>query len=196
MPAAAPAVPVSAPSTPSVARTFGPWTIRRATADDAPGVAAVNSDPAVVSGTLQLPYPDVERLRKRFAEGSADDLHLVALRDGVIVGAAGLFSVSAAQRRRHARGLGIGLAPSAQGQGLGRLLMSELVHYADRWGPVLRIELTVFTDNARAIALYQRFGFRVEGTHVAYALRDGVYADVYAMARLHPNPPGIAWPQP
>jgi putative acetyltransferase len=52
----------------------------------------------------------------------------------------------------------------------------------------------VFTDNARAIALYQRFGFRVEGTYRAYALRDGVYADALAMARLHPNPPVAAWP--
>ena len=40
-------------------------------------------------------------------------------------------------------------------------------------GPVLRIELTVYTDNAAAIALYRKFGFEIEGTHRAYALRDG-----------------------
>jgi len=59
---------------------------------------------------------------------------------------------------------------------------------------VLRIELTVYTDNAGAIALYEAFGFRIEGTHRAYALRRGVYEDVYAMARLHPKPPGVVWP--
>lgn len=61
---------------------------------------------------------------------------------------------------------------------------------------LLRIELGVFTDNAPAIALYQRFGFRHEGAHRGYALRHGLYADVHSMARLHPNPPTIAWPAP
>ena len=55
----------------------------------------------------------------------------------------------------------------------------------------LRIELIVFTDNAAAIALYRKFGFELEGTHRAYALRDGRYVDALAMARLHPNPPRI-----
>jgi L-phenylalanine/L-methionine N-acetyltransferase len=66
-----------------------------------------------------------------------------------------------------------------------------LTDAADRWLGILRIELTVFTDNARAIALYRRYGFVLEGTHRAYALRDGAYADVHAMARLHPNPPRL-----
>jgi len=51
--------------------------------------------------------------------------------------------------------------------------------------------LTVYTDNAAAIALYRKFGFELEGTHRAYGLRDGRYADVHAMARLHPNPPQL-----
>jgi putative acetyltransferase len=57
---------------------------------------------------------------------------------------------------------------------------------------VLRIELTVYTDNAPAIALYRKFGFVVEGCHRGYALRDGRYVDAFAMARLHPDPPTIA----
>ena len=72
--------------------------------------------------------------------------------------------------------------------------MQALCDYADGWAQLLRLELTVFTDNARAIALYECFGFRVEGTHRAYAMRRGVYADVHAMARLHPQPPVVAWP--
>jgi putative acetyltransferase len=97
-------------------------------------------------------------------------------------------------RRRHVAMLGISVAADAQGQGVGRALMQALCDYADGWAHILRIELTVFTDNARAIALYQGFGFRHEGTHRAYALRQGAYADVHAMARLHPQPPVAAWP--
>jgi putative acetyltransferase len=51
-----------------------------------------------------------------------------------------------------------------------------------------RLELTVQTDNARAIALYQRHGFVIEGTHLADSLRDGILIDVYSMARLVPAP--------
>ena len=73
----------------------------------------------------------------------------------------------------------------------GSALMAAMCDYADRWAGVLRLELTVFVDNAPAIALYRKFGFEIEGTHRAYALRDGRYADVHAMARLHPDPPAL-----
>jgi putative acetyltransferase len=98
-------------------------------------------------------------------------------------------------RRRHAAVLGISVLPEAQGRGVGAALMQALCDYADGWAQILRIELTVFTDNERAVRLYERFGFRVEGTHRGYALRQGRYEDVYAMARLHPQPPGMAWPE-
>ena len=67
--------------------------------------------------------------------------------------------------------------------------MAALIDYADRWVAVMRIELTVVTDNERAIALYRKFGFVQEGIFRAYGLRDGRYQDVLAMARLHPSPP-------
>jgi putative acetyltransferase len=119
------------------------------------------------------------------------DLGVVAERGGVVVGSAGVHPAGPALRRRHAMHLGISVAPAMQGQGVGSALMAALVDYADRWAQVLRLELTVFTDNLPAIALYRRFGFQIEGTHRAYALRDGVYVDAHAMARLHPNPPRI-----
>ena len=46
------------------------------------------------------------------------------------------------------------------------------------------MELTVFVDNARAIALYERFGFEREGLMRDYAFRDGAFVDALAMARL------------
>jgi putative acetyltransferase len=55
---------------------------------------------------------------------------------------------------------------------------------AKGWLQVTRIELTVFTDNAPAIHLYQRFAFRKEGTMRNYAWRNGEFADVEAMAWL------------
>jgi putative acetyltransferase len=151
-------------------------------------------DPAVFPGTLQAPYADEELWRARLAEQSQpgkSDLLLVAERDGGIVATAGLHPAGTAPRRRHAMLLGISVAAEVQGQGVGTLLMQALCDYADRWAQVLRIELTVFVDNAVAIALYRKFGFEVEGTLRAYALRDGLYVDALAMARLHPAPPTL-----
>ena len=56
----------------------------------------------------------------------------------------------------------------------------------DNWLNLTRIELHVYVDNATAIALYEKFGFKVEGTHRRLAFRDGEYVDAYSMARLKP----------
>lgn len=169
--------------------------IRRATARDAAAFARTMGDAAVFPGTLQAPYTDetlwAARLAESLAPGKAD-LLLVAERDGQVVGSAGLHPVGASLRRRHAMMLGITVVGEAQGQGVGTALMQAMCDYADRWAQVLRIELDVFADNQRAIALYRKFGFEVEGTHRAYALRDGAYVDSLSMARLHPHPPALA----
>jgi len=168
--------------------------VRRVCRDDAAVLAATMSDPQIARGLLQMPHGSEDFWRKRIDDmpggNAALDIMLVAERGGIVIGNAGLHGV-AALRRRHAAGLGISVARSAQGQGVGTALMAALIDWADNWAQLLRLELTVFTDNAAAIALYRKFGFEDEGVHRAYALRDGSYADVLAMARLHPNPPSL-----
>ena len=183
-------------SSPTPPAPAGPITLRRATVADAADHARIMSDPAVLPGLNQVPYGDaalwVQRLTEMLQPGKTD-LPLVALRDGVIVGTAALHP-AVPLRRRHVALLGISVAPHAQGQGVGRALMQGLCDYADGWAQIQRVELTVFVDNQRAIRLYESMGFRIEGTHRAYALRDGVYEDVHSMARLHPQPPMARWP--
>ena len=169
-------------------------TIRRAAVKDAVAYARIMGDPSVYPQLMQLPFSDEEAWRARLAESmqpGKTDLLLVAERDGEVLGSAGLHPVGPALRRRHVMMLGISVARHAQGQGIGTALMQAMCDYADGWAQVLRLELTVFTDNAAAIALYRKFGFQLEGTHRAYAMRDGAYADAHAMARLHPRPPHL-----
>lgn len=167
-------------------------TIRRVAVSDAAAVAAAFADPEVYSGTLQLPYPGEAGWRARIegmlAPGGNDHV-LVAERGGQFIGMAGLHAAGASARRRHAMHLGITIAASAQGQGVGKRLMAALVDLADNWLGVLRLELTVYSDNSRAIALYERFGFEREGLLRGYALRNGQYVDTLTMARWHPHPP-------
>ena len=56
-------------------------------------------------------------------------------------------------------GLGISVAPAAQGKGVGTALMAALCDYADKWIGAMRIELTVYADNDVALRLYEKFGF-------------------------------------
>ncbi len=172
-------------------------TIRRAVPADAAGYARVMSDPAVYPGLMQLPYNNEQQWRERLTEITAPgkvDLVLVAERDGTIVGNCGLHPLTLAPqvRRRHVASIGIAVAAEAQGQGIGSALMQAMCDYADRWLGLLRLELTVYVDNARAIALYRRFGFETEGRMRGYAMRDGELVDAFAMARIHPKPPTIA----
>jgi L-phenylalanine/L-methionine N-acetyltransferase len=173
--------------------------VRRAEPGDYAAVAATMATPKAYAGTLQLPLPSLEQWRERLAKSDPDQFAILAeVRSTVsggetweVVGNLGLHptSSSGSPRRRHAAEIGMSVRDDWQGRGIGDALMRTALDRADNWMPVLRIELTVYTDNAAAVALYRRHGFVVEGTHRAFALRNGVFVDAYAMARLHPRQP-------
>jgi len=169
-------------------------TIRAARPSDASAMADLANDPRVFPGLMMTPYGTDAAWRPRLEPAQEGALHLVACRGDALVGAGGLLPASVRPRRRHAAGLYLMVAGDAQRQGVGRALMQALCDYADDWGHWLRVELTVFADNAGAIALYGQFGFETEGRHRAYALRGGRYEDVLAMARLHPRAPSLERP--
>ena len=169
-------------------------TVRRATPRDAAAYARLMSHPSVFGNLMQLPMPNEELWQARLAESTAPgkpDLLLSAELDGEVVGSSGLHPAGPQLRRRHVMYLGISVAPSAQRRGVGSALMAAMCDYADNWAGVLRLELNVYVDNEPAIALYRKFGFEIEGTNRAFAMRDGAYVDSHAMARLHPNPPTL-----
>lgn len=174
-----------------------PFSIRRALASDAAAFARTMGHPEVLPNLMQVPYTSEALWQAHLAESLAPGKgHLILVAERLdahgepqVVANAGLHPAGALLRRRHVMSLGIAVQPEAQGQGVGRALMQALCDWADHWGQVLRIELTVFVDNERAVALYERLGFVKEGQHRGFALREGRYADAYSMARLHPDPP-------
>lgn len=62
--------------------------------------------------------------------------------------------------------------------------LQSVIDLADRWLNLSRLELSVYVDNAPAIALYEKCGFKREGRFERYAFREGSYADAIAMARV------------
>ena len=158
--------------------------VRRAEPGDFEGLWRTFLDEPAYAGTLQLPHPSREVWRKRLAEATEGHYILVACAGDEIVGHAGLHPAAQSPRRSHAMHLGMTVRTDWHGKGVGSALMEALLALADGWLNVTRLELTVFVDNERAIALYRKFGFEIEGTHKAYALRAGRYVDTHAMARL------------
>jgi putative acetyltransferase len=168
--------------------------VRRPRPQDAAAILATMNDPAVLPGLLQLPHATEAMWAKRIEEmpvgPTTAELFIMAERGGEVVGNAGVHPLQNV-RRRHAAGIGMTVSRHAQRQGVGTALMAAIVDWADHLAQLWRLELTVYTDNEAAMALYRKFGFVLDGTHRAYALRDGIYIDAHCMARLHPNPPQL-----
>lgn len=158
--------------------------IRAARPSDYEGIAALGSLPRLRWGTLRLPYQSPEATKKWLESQTPNNLSLVVEKDGVIIGSGGFERYQG--RRNHVGSLGMGLHDDYHGRGIGTRLLREILDTADNWFNLRRIELTVYVDNAPAIALYKRHGFAIEGTHRDFAFRDGSFVDAHAMARLKP----------
>ncbi|EGP43013.1 GNAT family N-acetyltransferase [Achromobacter insuavis] len=152
-----------------------------------PGMAALYNDPAVARQVLQMPYQLPERWRKLVDPDNERLLALVATHQGEVIGSATLEQF-ARVRRSHCGAIGMGVARAWQRQGVGSRLLAELLSVADGWMNLRRVELTVYSDNEAAVALYRKHGFEVEGHLRDYAIRDGRYVDVTSMARLRAGP--------
>lgn len=156
--------------------------IRAAEAADYEEVHEVYACPGVVRGTLQLPYVSMDVIRKRLEEPSPDTYTLVADVYGRVVGDLKLLRRKG--RLAHVADLGMAVHDDYQGQSIGTALMEAAIDMADNWLNLKRVELDVYTDNARAINLYKNFGFEIEGTRRALSFREGEYVGAYAMSRM------------
>lgn len=84
------------------------------------------------------------------------------------------------RRMSHRAELGLTVIKSAWNQGIGSMLLDKLIAYARQNGIEI-IDLKVRSDNAAAIHLYEKFGFKRIGTVPAYFKIGKRYFDVEAM---------------
>lgn len=87
------------------------------------------------------------------------------------------------RRNQHKASIVTGILQSHVGKGYGTLLFTALMEWAKN-SPLHRIELSVMTHNKRAIALYKKFGFEIEGTQKDSLFVDHSYVDEFMMALI------------
>ena len=140
-------------------------------------------------GFIRLPHEVVETIDDEEARITshvgARGLYVVARLPGVR--AAGLLTahVGAFERMRHAAKLEVMVDPAHRGQGVGRALLEACCAWADAEPSVEKLSLSVFADNAPALALYRSLGFLEEGRRPReYRLADGSYRDDVLMYRF------------
>ncbi len=86
-------------------------------------------------------------------------------------------------RTKHVAGLVIGILEEYCGNGIGYEMFNHLFKWAGTNG-VRRLELLVIAENIRAINLYKKLGFRIEGVRENATYKDGKYYDEYYMAKM------------
>jgi ribosomal protein S18 acetylase RimI-like enzyme len=128
-----------------------------------------------------LEAPPLPRIRSFVLNGLRNGMaQFVAVDDGRVLGWCDV-NPKTHESLRHSGVLGMGVAASHRGQGLGSALLRATLEAASARG-ITRIELVVRADNAAAIALYERHGFELEGRLRDYMIVDGVAHDALAMA--------------
>jgi RimJ/RimL family protein N-acetyltransferase len=163
--------------------------IRPATADDAEQLRALQQALDTESRFMLLEPaerdPDPAPLRRRLGEqaaGRSPSFTHVAAGDAEL---AGYVDVDVLPFAR-ARGTGyvvMGVRAAYAGHGLGGGLLAAAVETARERG-MRRLELTVMTHNQRALGLYLRTGFVVEGLRRSALSVDGAAVDEYYMGLL------------
>ena len=136
------------------------------------------------TGTFELDEPDDAEMGKRRDAILAQGLPwLVAERDGQVLGYAYANQFRPRRAYRFCVEDSIYLAPAARGQGVGKLLLVELIGRCERLG--IRQMLAVIGDSANtgSISVHRACGFQPTGTFEAAGWKFDRWLDVVTMQR-------------
>ena len=85
---------------------------------------------------------------------------------------------------KHRASVGIALVKDYWNQGIGTVMMQEMIRIAEANPDILQVELDFIEGNTRARALYEKMSFRITGVRPnAIRLKDGTLLNEYSMIR-------------
>lgn len=162
--------------------------IRPICVGDGKGVNELRRMPGVFENILGIPSERIKRNEDYIISMDNNVHQFVAVvketsGEEKIIGTAGL-DIYPNPRMRHSGSIGIMVHKDFQNKGVGTKLMEAIVDIADNWLMLVRVELSVFADNEKAIHLYKKFNFEVEGLKKKAGIRNGEYVDEIIMGRI------------
>ena len=130
---------------------------------------------------LTLEAPPLENIRAFVLRNIANDhAQFVALAAGKVLGWCDVLPKER-ESQFHCGNLGMAVLADFRGLGIGTRLLAATLQKAWARG-LVRVELGAYADNLRAIALYEKLGFKREGVARATVKIDGRYLDEVRMA--------------
>ena len=161
--------------------------VRPATVHDAAQVADIyNQGIAGRNATFETALRTAEDMARRIAEDPSRYPVLVAEDDGALLGWA---SIGPYRPRECYAGIGefsVYVDARQRGQGVGRLLVQELITEARRLG-YWKLLSRIFPFNAGSLALCRALGFREVGVYEKHGKVEGRWQDVVIVERLIPE---------
>ena len=166
------------------------YTIREATPGDAEQILIHNdliaNEPNnnITRGPGETMTLEEERAFLATSLASDNSVFLIAvLPSGEIIGVSGLYG-GRRNAVRHNGGVGIDVSREWRNKGIGTALLKRIIEWAKASNVITRVELEVMTHNERAIHVYEKLGFKLEGKRLAALYKDGGYIDIYVMGLL------------
>lgn len=136
------------------------------------------------TGTFETEVPTLDEMGRRRAEVLGRALpFLVAERDGVVLGYAYANYFRPRMAYRYCLEDSIYLHPDAQGQGVGRLLLAELIARCEAAGGRQMLAVIGDADNKGSIGVHKALGFEHTGVLKAAGWKFGRWLDVVLMQR-------------
>ncbi|MFN3194159.1 MAG: GNAT family N-acetyltransferase [Aureliella sp.] len=104
-----------------------------------------------------------------------------ALLNNEIVGSIGMHSQNRIKTKHIAHLWGMYVSPPNRNEGIARRLVQFLLNEAKAMPQIEQVKLSVVTQNAAAIKLYESFGFEIYGTDMNAIKSGGNYLDEHLM---------------
>lgn len=160
-------------------------TLRPSQTSDLPDITAIYAHHVLHgTGTFEIDAPDLAEMGRRHADITGKGLPwLVAERGDKLLGYAYANHFRPRLAYRFALEDSIYLAPEAIGQGLGRLMLAELIARATAMGARQMIAVIGDRDNAGSVNLHRALGFQDTGVLRSSGWKFGRWLDVVLMQR-------------
>jgi phosphinothricin acetyltransferase len=162
-----------------------PVTVRDAVDDDLPRIHAIYAH-HVLHGlaSFEETPPEIAELARRRADIAVRGLpFVVAEMAGRVRGYAYAAPYRARSAYRHTVEDSVYVAPDAQGRGVGRAALAEVIARCERLDVRQMVAIIGDSGNAASIRLHERLGFRHVGTLGAVGFKFGQWVDSVIMQR-------------